>query len=362
MCDLSINFIGGYSQQLYDLPLRKEPFKIVSLGSIGPVPIFAKIGLDLTLDFDFSATVAANLEFGMRPTLHTELGVAYINGATPPIKGIGKFEPTLAVIPFNSTLSGAVGAGFTLNPRLEILIYGAAGFATGPSISGHIIAKKEGSEPLTVTLEREAEWGTELAGLFEKISNLSFSEHLWSDTKTLWPKGGTLRFISQPQNTSALEGSYVTFIADFPEARGHHAISKAVGAVKGEIEALLHDAGLPPAGAFIAQGYDGDLKPSPRNVRGRYTRAEIAVEPEKIGEIAGVEAEQLHHFVGIDALPHEGVAYVKQGILDATFEYPTGGKEAIEVALKILNGEKVPKEIELSSRVYIKDQPPKLLK
>lgn len=57
-------------------------------------------------------------------------------------------------------------------------------------------------------------------------------------------------------------------------------------------------------------------------------------------------------FVGIDALPHEGIAYVKQGILDATFEYPTGGKEAIEVALKILKGEKVPKEITLPTRLY----------
>ncbi len=33
-------------------------------------------------------------------------------------------------------------------------------------------------------------------------------------------------------------------------------------------------------------------------------------------------------FVGIDALPHEGVEYVKQGILDATFLYPTGGADA----------------------------------
>ncbi|MCS7065429.1 MAG: substrate-binding domain-containing protein, partial [Fimbriimonadales bacterium] len=44
-------------------------------------------------------------------------------------------------------------------------------------------------------------------------------------------------------------------------------------------------------------------------------------------------------FIGIDALPHEGIAYVRQGILDATFQYPTGGAEAIEVALKILKGE-----------------------
>ena len=60
-------------------------------------------------------------------------------------------------------------------------------------------------------------------------------------------------------------------------------------------------------------------------------------------------------FVGIDALPQEGQAYVKQGILAATFEYPTGGDEAIEQALKILGGKKVPKEIMLGSRVFTKD-------
>lgn len=59
-------------------------------------------------------------------------------------------------------------------------------------------------------------------------------------------------------------------------------------------------------------------------------------------------------FVGIDALPQEGVAYVKQGILDATFQYPTGGAEAIDTALKILHGEKVPKEITLGTRLFDK--------
>ena len=68
---------------------------------------------------------------------------------------------------------------------------------------------------------------------------------------------------------------------------------------------------------------------------------------------AGREKEML--FVGIDALPQEGVAYVQQGILDATFQYPTGGAEAIETALKILAGETVPKEITLGSRVFDKE-------
>lgn len=60
-------------------------------------------------------------------------------------------------------------------------------------------------------------------------------------------------------------------------------------------------------------------------------------------------------FVGIDALPQEGVAYVRQGILDATFEYPTGGAEAIATALKILQGERVPQEITLGSRLFTRE-------
>lgn len=56
--------------------------------------------------------------------------------------------------------------------------------------------------------------------------------------------------------------------------------------------------------------------------------------------------------MGIDALPHEGIAYVKQGILNATFQYPTGGAEAIDAVLKILSGQQVAKTIVLGSRVF----------
>ena len=60
-------------------------------------------------------------------------------------------------------------------------------------------------------------------------------------------------------------------------------------------------------------------------------------------------------FVGIDGLPQEGQMYVRQGILAASFEYPTGGKESIETALAILGGGKVPREITLPSRVFTKE-------
>jgi ribose transport system substrate-binding protein len=59
-------------------------------------------------------------------------------------------------------------------------------------------------------------------------------------------------------------------------------------------------------------------------------------------------------FVGIDGLPQEGLAYVSQGILDATFRYPTGGAEAIETALMIFKGETVPRKIVLGTRLFDK--------
>lgn len=58
-------------------------------------------------------------------------------------------------------------------------------------------------------------------------------------------------------------------------------------------------------------------------------------------------------FVGVDGLPQEGRAYVKQGILEASFEYPTGGTEAVNVAAELLKQGKAPaKEITLRSHVF----------
>jgi ribose transport system substrate-binding protein len=56
-------------------------------------------------------------------------------------------------------------------------------------------------------------------------------------------------------------------------------------------------------------------------------------------------------FVGIDGLPglDGGRQAVADGKLAATFVYPTGGKEAIDIALKILRGDSVPHRITLTT-------------
>jgi ribose transport system substrate-binding protein len=68
---------------------------------------------------------------------------------------------------------------------------------------------------------------------------------------------------------------------------------------------------------------------------------------------AGRETQTV--FVGIGALPGEGLEYVAQGTLDATLQNPTGGAEAIDAALRIFKGEQVPKHIELPTRIFTKE-------
>jgi len=64
-------------------------------------------------------------------------------------------------------------------------------------------------------------------------------------------------------------------------------------------------------------------------------------------------------FIGIDGLPglDGGRQAVADGKLAATFVYPTGGKEAIDVVAKILKGEQVPHRITLQTETITKPTP-----
>ena len=67
--------------------------------------------------------------------------------------------------------------------------------------------------------------------------------------------------------------------------------------------------------------------------------------------------EKEMRFIGIDALPglDGGRQAVADGKLDATFVYPTGGREAVELAAKILAGEKVPRKVVLPTSIVTRE-------
>jgi ribose transport system substrate-binding protein len=75
-------------------------------------------------------------------------------------------------------------------------------------------------------------------------------------------------------------------------------------------------------------------------------------DPMAMGAYLAARAKGRHQamkFVGIDGLPgvDGGRQAVAQGVLSATFVYPTGGREAVEVADRILRKETVPHRITL---------------
>ena len=65
-------------------------------------------------------------------------------------------------------------------------------------------------------------------------------------------------------------------------------------------------------------------------------------------------------FIGIDALPglDGGKQMVADGKLAATFVYPTGGRESVEVAAKILAGQSVPHKIVLPTEMITRENAP----
>lgn len=78
-----------------------------------------------------------------------------------------------------------------------------------------------------------------------------------------------------------------------------------------------------------------------------------AIAAYEVAKDAGREKEM--KFVGVDALPNEGIEAVRKGILDATFQYPNGASEAISSALDILAGRKVSKSIILGTRLFTRE-------
>lgn len=69
----------------------------------------------------------------------------------------------------------------------------------------------------------------------------------------------------------------------------------------------------------------------------------MAIGAKEVCESMGIVGKK---FIGIDALPgpYGGIQAIYDGVLDASFIYPTGGEKAIEVARKILIGEPFEKE------------------
>ncbi|MEO4044578.1 substrate-binding domain-containing protein [Hoeflea sp. CAU 1731] len=67
-------------------------------------------------------------------------------------------------------------------------------------------------------------------------------------------------------------------------------------------------------------------------------------------------------FIGVDGLPDEGVTWVANGELAATFLYPTPGAEGLRQALKHLQGEEVEKKVVMGTEAITPENAEDILK
>jgi hypothetical protein len=95
---------------------------------------------------------------------------------------------------------------------------------------------------------------------------------------------------------------YVEFVAKFSNFRGHGDISRAVGFIKREVEGKLMSQGISYELSVIAQGHDGDLKPSSRNKRGRKVSAQIKIPISDFNSLLKVDPEKFLSFVEVDRI------------------------------------------------------------
>lgn len=94
---------------------------------------------------------------------------------------------------------------------------------------------------------------------------------------------------------------YVEFVARFKNFRGHGDISRVTGYAKQQLEDLLNRRRIEYDLSIIAQGHDGDLKPSPLNKRGRAAAAEIRVPCKDFDELLNIEADRFLSSVQVDS-------------------------------------------------------------
>lgn len=60
-------------------------------------------------------------------------------------------------------------------------------------------------------------------------------------------------------------------------------------------------------------------------------------------------------FIGVGGLPEEGQRYVREGVLDASIEVPTGGAEGVDLALLAIADVTLPVEIPLGTVLWTED-------
>ncbi|MCX6915867.1 MAG: SUMF1/EgtB/PvdO family nonheme iron enzyme [Verrucomicrobia bacterium] len=198
---------------LFDLPEALKPKTWMLLGFVGPVPVYASLGLDVQLKARAEAHATLSFRAGLRQTLDGGFGVTYNDSNVQWVNTL--HCPTPEVIPFTANINAEGSLTVSLEPALEFLVYGLAGVSAGITPSADIVFAVGTGQPLSGKLDADVTLDLGLAGPgFDWLNpkpELSLS--LWHDEWHLFPNDTTISFTEQPQSQSVQVGHSAYFFA-----------------------------------------------------------------------------------------------------------------------------------------------------
>jgi len=212
-----------------------------------------------------------------------------------------------------------------------------------------IVSPKE-TEPLTAPVAEAYEKGIPVIVLDRRVNGDKYTMFIGGDNVQIGREAGKfiVKMLGGKGNLVELKGN----ISSSPGQDRHNGFAESI---KGSAIKVVFDADCDWKRDKAQNEMSSALQANPKidavyahndpSAMGAYTAAKNE----------GKGREKTIKFIGIDALPSEGVQWVRAGQVTATFQYPTCGREAIESAVRILKGEQVPKEQILGTRLFTKE-------
>jgi formylglycine-generating enzyme required for sulfatase activity len=200
------------TQTIFELPPGAKPQVWVYLGSIGLVPVFASLGLDLKVKAEEAAQATLSFRSGESQTVDASFGVTY--NSPNDVEWVHSFNfPPPTVVPFTASINAVASVKLSLEPEVDFLVYGLAGVSAGITPSASVVFQAGTGQPLSGDLDADVSLDIGLAGpAFDLIHfTPTYSLSLWSDEWHLFPNEANISFDRQPQSQTVTSGSSVNF-------------------------------------------------------------------------------------------------------------------------------------------------------
>ncbi len=138
---------------------------------------------------------------------------------------------------------------------------------------------------------------------------------------------------------------YICFYTRFEHVRGHGDTSWAVGYARGKIDEIFNTKGINYTQSLVAMGFDGDLKPSPRNRRGRYVSAQVKMPILAYEDMAKTGIDSLFSYMELE----------RQGVLleQGAFVYSGMGGEIIPALYRATKVNPRPSNVSCTENLYV---------